>query len=57
MLHAGSLLGLLIDPEDGGIMFLQNGYRLQNYITIQKTLLFVDTTVITSNPKIFQFRI
>jgi hypothetical protein len=51
--HAGILLSLFFDPEDGGDMFLRNfGFTfngLQGVIS-QKLILLITTAVKTSNP-------
>jgi hypothetical protein len=45
----GFLLGLLLDLEDGGSMFLQNIRRSLNHMALEtKTLLFVGFEVLTT---------
>jgi hypothetical protein len=50
--HAGFLLGLFFDPEDGGDMFLQNVLTFNGLhgVIFQKIELFINTAVRTSNP-------
>jgi hypothetical protein len=53
LFHAGLLLGLLFNAEDGGDMFLRNiGWLSTNYngIISQKTELFTIITLGTTNP-------
>jgi hypothetical protein len=55
MLLAGSLLGLLIDPEDGGSIFLQKHQYTSTALHSAKskeTVLLVLTAVWTSNPEL-----
>jgi hypothetical protein len=55
-LHAGFLLGLFFDPEDGGDTFMQNASLLSlDYMNVisQKTKLFVTTAVRTSAPSLW----
>jgi hypothetical protein len=48
-LHAGLLLCLLFNPEDGGILFLTRLYDILS----KRIELFIVTAVRTSNPKYF----
>jgi hypothetical protein len=52
LLHAGSLLGLFFDAEDGSEMFLRKvGWFSTDYTAfIQKKELFITAAVKTSNP-------
>jgi hypothetical protein len=52
--QAGFLFCLIFDLEDGGDMFLRNISSLSTdytALTCKKTVVFITTAVITSNPK------